>query len=213
MMQTLIYLQLKTRIKDQGFVTIEVIVALLVGLAFFAMAMQSFVYAAAIKVQAQEKQRANQLIQEDMELISQLGSGITNTNLCNPPITSASGVTPVVTDYDSGYAKALWDALQTAAAGTNTTTTVTRTLIKKIEKNSSNEAVVATDGKELGLQRFHISDGNSDHPHRTLKIGYQVWQWDGTNFKNKDGGTITATDKPIAETYVEIIPDVALACP
>lgn len=208
-MQTLIYWQLKIRNQNnnQGFVTIEIIVALLVGLAFFAMAMQSFVYAAAIKVQAQEKQRANQLIQEDMELISQLGADIMNTNLCNP-VGSATG-----TAYENSYAKALWDALQTEKAGTNTTTTVTRTLIKKTKDDGSGKAAIETDGKELGLQRFHISDGDSDFPHRTLKIGYQVWEWDGTNFKNKDGGTITATDKPIAETYVEIIPDVALACP
>jgi hypothetical protein len=46
-----------------------------------------------------------------------------------------------------------------------------------------------------------------------LKVGYQVWNWDGTNFKNKNNGTPAAGDEPIAETYVEIIPDVALRCP
>jgi hypothetical protein len=46
-----------------------------------------------------------------------------------------------------------------------------------------------------------------------LKVGYQIWNWDGTNFLDKNGGTLGAGDEPIAETYVETIPDVALQCP
>ena len=89
--------------------------------------------------------------------------------------------------------------------------TQTKTIIKKINSDGS----VGTGGKQLALQRFEVSKtpGNSTAPHRTLKVGYQVWDWDGTDYLASDGLTPSAGDEPIAETYVEIIPDVALQCP
>ncbi|MGL6338769.1 MAG: type IV pilus modification PilV family protein [Waterburya sp.] len=178
--------------KEEGFITIEILISLFIALGFVAVSMQSLVYAMAMKVQAQEKQRANELIQEDIERINQLGSTAL-TGTCN------------ATTYVGSYAEALWNAAIPA-------TTPTKTVIKKID---SNDGSVGTGGKQLALRRFHISStaNNSTAPHRTLKVGYQVWDWNGTNYTNKNGGTLAAVDQPIAETYVEIIPDVALACP
>jgi type II secretory pathway pseudopilin PulG len=190
--------------KEAGFTTLEILVSLIIALAFVAVSMQSLVYAMAMKVQAQEKQRANELIQEDIERINQLGS-----TLPTPPVTSTCNATA----FTSGYAKTLWDALQAVASGDDSTTSdsLKKTIIKKIKSNGS----LDTGGKELALRRLYDSTGsNSTAPHRTLKVGYQVWYgWDGTNFKNKNGANISAGDEPIAETYVEIIPDVALQCP
>jgi type II secretory pathway pseudopilin PulG len=186
--------------KETGFTTLEILVSLIIALAFVAVSMQSLVYAMAMKVQAQEKQRANELIQEDIERINRLGSTAL-TATCNPVATT----TPARTAYENGYGKALWTASIPAS-------TPTKTIIKKIKSNGSSE----TGGKQLALRRFEISstDNNSSAPHRTLKVGYQVWWgWDGTNFKNENGANLTAGDEPIAETYVEIIPDVALQCP
>ena len=203
---------------EQGFVTLEVLIALFIALGFVAVSMQSLVYAMAIKVQAQEKQRANQLIQEDIERINQLGSTaltpITTpspTPVCDPVATAADATTvpptPAYTAYENSYANVLWNALQVDSpqGGANTVTNLLRT----IESDGS----ISTEGKQLALRRFHISNSSSNAPHRTLKVSYQVWDWDGTNFTNENGGAITAADEPIAETYVEIIPDVALACP
>lgn len=174
--------------KNKGFITLEVIVALLIAAGFVAVSMQALVYAMAIKVQAQEKQRANQLIQEDIERINQLGSDTTLAGNCNP------------INYADGYANNLWTELQAEAPATQSATSVTKTLLDG-------------NGKTLGLRRFQIINNPPTAPYRTLKVGYQVWTWDGTNFKDKNEGNIDASDNPIAETYVEIIPDVALACP
>jgi type II secretory pathway pseudopilin PulG len=185
---------LKSSRQESGFTTLEILISLLIALGFVAVSMQSLVYAMAMKVQAQEKQRANELIQEDIERINQLGS-----TLPTPPVTTTCNSTT----YAGGYAQALWTLIPT--------TTQTKTIIKKIKSDGS----VGTGGKQLALRRFHVSStaANSIAPHRTLKVGYQVWDWNGTNYTNKTGGTLGTGDEPIAETYVEVIPDVALQCP
>lgn len=183
--------------KDAGFTTLEIIISLIIALLFVAVSMQSLVYAMAMKVQAQEKQRANELIQEDIERINRLGS-----TLGTAPVTTTCNST----NYAGGYAAALFNIIPT--------TTQTKTIIKKIK---SLDGSVETGGKQLALQRVpaNITDAtaNSTTPHRTLKVGYKVWNWDGTNFKDKNGGNVGTGDEPIAETYVEIIPDAALRCP
>lgn len=202
--------------KDKGFVTFEIIISILIALAFVAVSMQSLVYAMAMKVQAQEKQRANQLIQEDIERMNQLGgTALTPTTVadpipvCDPVATPADATTtpstPAYTPYQNSYANALWTAV-------NATGTQTKNLLEKIDTSTG---AVDTSGKQLALQRFHISGAtnNSTFPHRTLKVRYQVWEWNGSNYIASDGSSPSTGDEPIAETYVEVIPDVALACP
>ncbi len=189
-MNNLFRFKAKTFSKEEGFTTFEVLISLLIALGFVAVSMQSLVYAMAMKVQAQEKQRANELIQEDLERINRLGS-TTLTGTCN------------ASTYSGSYAEALWNAIPSG--------TQTKTIIKKIDSSGS----VSSGGKQIALQRTHVSStsGNSTAPHRTLKVGYQVWNWNGTGYTDENGGTIASGDEPIAETYVEIIPDVALQCP
>ncbi|MEM8672719.1 MAG: hypothetical protein AAGF83_02430 [Cyanobacteria bacterium P01_G01_bin.67] len=177
--------------QESGFITFEVIISILIALAFVAVSMQSLVFAMAMKVQAQEKQRANQLIQEDIERINQLGSNTGLVATCN------------ANAYVNGYAQALWATLPVGVQ--------TKNIIEKIESDGS----VGTGGKQLALRRFHVSStaNNSTFPHRTLKVGYQVWDWVGGAYVNSNGTALAAGDQPIAETYVEIIPDVALQCP
>ena len=172
--------------KEKGFITLEILISILIASGFLAVAMQSLVYAMAIKVQAQEKQRATQLISEDLETANELANRSNLSGDCD------------ATAYANGYGDELWDAL---IADTATRTT---------------SLLSDGGGKQLALERTHVSAGagNSAAPHRTLRIKYQVWDWDGTNFLDRAGNTRdVATDEPIAETYVEIIPDVALACP
>jgi len=174
--------------KDRGFITLEILISILIATGFLAVAMQSLVYAMAVKVQAQEKQRASQLISEDLETANELANrdnlvaAVVGIDRCNPA------------SYPQGYGRGLWTALNTGATPS---------------KNLLSDG----GGKQLALERTEVSAGSTS-PHRTLRIKYQVWDWDGANFLDRSGNTRdVATDKPIAETYVEIIPDVALACP
>lgn len=169
--------------KDRGFITLEILVSILIATGFLAVAMQSLVYAMAVKVQAQEKQRANQLITEDLESANELANRNGLTGSCDPA------------NYAAGYGRGLWTALNTGGIPT----------VSLLSDGG---------GKQLALERTEVSNADSDSPHRTLKIRYQVW-WglSGTNFLDKSGIVKDAADDPIAETYVEIIPDVALACP
>jgi type II secretory pathway pseudopilin PulG len=189
----------RTSQKEAGFSTLEILISLVIALLFVALTMQSLVYAMAMKVQAQEKQRANELIQEDIERLNQLGS-----TLPIPPVNATCnpvGVPSVA--YPNGYAQLLWNSLPLG--------TQTKTIIKKIKSDGS----VDTGGKQIALERFPVSSSpnNSAFPHRTLRVKYKVWNWNGANYTNRIGGNRAATDQPIAETYVEIIPDVALQCP
>jgi len=183
--------------KKNGFITLEVIVSIAVSLAFVMLAFQSIAYAMAIKVQAQEKQKANELISEDIERMNQLGSNNNLGGVCNPA------------NYAGGYAQALWDDLEPNTPS-NANPPPTKTLIRTVNDDGSNDDV----GKTLALMRFQFNDTTtSTAPFRTLKVGYRVWGWDGANFTDKDGGAIDANDNPIAETFVEVIPDDALSCP
>lgn len=211
--EKLIYWKLKTAKTEQGFVTLEVIMALVVGFAFFAFSLQAFAFAVATKVQAQEKQRANKLIQEDIERISQLGSNPGLAGVCDP--TGAN----LVATYNNGYGHGLWLALINAVP--NEDPALRKTTINKIKTDGTNE----TGGSTFALQRFYVGQNggaanNANDPHRTLKVGYQVWYWGedpdnpGTEiYLNRLGKAPTLNDDAIAETYVEIIPDVALQCP
>lgn len=192
----LTYLKLnktKTTSNQKGFITLEVIVSIAVALAFLMVSFQSIVYAMAIKVQAQEKQKANELIAEDIERMSRLGSNNGLGGVCNP------------INYAGGYAQALWNAL--IADGIPT---------KRLIKTINNDGTDDEKGKTLALQRFHFdTNAMNNPPFRTLKVGYRVWDWDTatSSFIDRNGGAIDSNDEPIAETFVEVIPDDALSCP
>jgi type II secretory pathway pseudopilin PulG len=191
-MKKLIKLKLAAS-QEQGFITLEVIVGILVAFFFLMGAMQSLVYAMALKVQAQEKQRASQLITGDIELANDLA----NSN--DLVVDSADfAATCNATTYANGFGNKLWDKLE----------------LPENKANLTEFTLSDGNGQQLALERTPVSQGNSNVPHRTLKVRYQVWWgFDGTNYLNRKGDPKGASDKPIAETYVEIIPDVALACP
>ena len=168
---------------EKGFTTFEVLISIIIALAFVSVAMQSFVLGMAMKVQAQEKQRANQLIQEDLESIANLAANnipADHDNKCNPVATGSGG--SAKTAYENGYAQELW------IVGSGGSTSVK--LLRAADGTES--------GNTLTLNKTNVSATSSSFPHRTLKIDYQVTDSDGD---------------VIAERYVEVIPDVALLCP
>ncbi|BAZ43888.1 hypothetical protein NIES4102_08910 [Chondrocystis sp. NIES-4102] len=184
-MNKLLILQLRKSL-NQGFTTLEILISIVIALAFIAVAMQSFVLGMGMKVQAQEKQRANQLIQEDLERSNVLASNIAvNNNRCNPTL------------YTDGYAQALWELVEPAGSVQPT--------VQLLQRTDGTTA-----GKTLVLTRNHISEVSSGFPHRILKMNYQVQE-----LNNAGNAVVDSTGNPIviAQRYVEVIPDVALQCP
>lgn len=172
----------KPKKQETGFFTIEILVSLLIAMTFVLVSLQSMVYATMLRVQAQERQRANQLIQEEIERVNVLASNIA---LADADCDAA--------DYGDGFAQELWDRVNT----TNP--------IQSLFQETQTDGTVVESGRRFGLNRIHVSNttNGSTAPHRTLRVGYEVREWDGTQFI---GDTI-------ADTYIEVIPDVALSCP
>ena len=155
-LKLLIIRNLKT---EQGFTMLEVLVAILIALGFVAVSLQGMVVATAFRVKAQEKQIANQLIQEDVENINAIAAILP----ANPAKCSA-------TDYDNGYAKYLWDSYTSAAYSSYSYTA-----------NPERRLLNDTQGKRLRLTRI-IQDDTSIVPHQALRILYEVREWDGSSF-------------------------------
>ena len=177
--------------QETGFFTIEILVSLLIAMAFVLVSLQSMVYATMLKVQAQERQRANQLIKEEIERVNSLASNIAITDAdCD------------AANYADGFAQELWNDVQTY---TNPPTSTNPPPIEFLIQETQADGTIAGSGRRFGLNRIHVSSSTngSDAPHRTLRVGYEVREWDGTNF----------IGDMIADTYIEVIPDVALSCP
>ena len=167
---------------EQGFTLFEVLVAIVIATAFVAVSMQAIVIAAMFKVKAQEKERANELIREDVEIVKEFAAA-DDTNIKLKEHSNRC----FATVYDDGYANALWGRLP----------------IKPADKD-----VTVNTGKKLALERIHFSEATattSDAPYKTLKIKYEVKEW--------DSDTSSSVGEPVAEDYIEVIPDVALECP
>ncbi|MEM7758911.1 MAG: hypothetical protein AAF298_12415 [Cyanobacteria bacterium P01_A01_bin.40] len=182
--------------QETGFFTLEILVSLLIAMTFVLVALQSMVYATMLKVQAQERQRANQLIKEEIERVNALASNIAedHANKCDPGT------------YANGYAQDLWNVVQTY---TNPPTSSNPPPIEFLFQETQADGTIAESGRQYGLNRVHVSrnitdaDANANAPYRTLQIGYEVREWDGNQFMGN----------AIADTYIEVIPDVALSCP
>lgn len=87
---------------DEGFTLLEVLIAMLIATFFVIGSMQALVLATALRVKAQEKQRANQLIQEDIEVIRFQAEELEAKNsLCS------------ATAYSGGYAEYLATEIDT----------------------------------------------------------------------------------------------------
>ena len=87
---------------EAGFTLLEVLVAMLIAFFFVLGSMQALVLSTALRVKAQENQRANQLIQEDIEQILFTAKELApNNSLCN------------ATAYNGSYAQYLFNNLPT----------------------------------------------------------------------------------------------------
>ena len=182
---------------DQGFITIEIIVSLLIATLFVLGSLQMLVVGAAMSVGATRQQRADKVIQQEIENLNNLGgtlslSAANTISACNGSI-DLDGDTFV----DDCFGQALWNLRQgtsaTTAATSNTiastdTTIMGRTLEVTIAKNDNAGDLTLTPHRILGLTLLVAEDQNGD-------------------------GDTDDTNEEIAERYVEVIPDAALECP
>jgi type II secretory pathway pseudopilin PulG len=122
MWKTIILNNQKKKVADRGFVTLEIIIALLIAFGFLMVSLQTLVAAMVFKVQAQEKQKADKLIQEDVEDVQDLANGDILTSRLAAILTNNDDTTtgfnpnsnqPIddvcnAVNYNRGYAQALW---------------------------------------------------------------------------------------------------------
>jgi type II secretory pathway pseudopilin PulG len=169
---------------QSGYITLEIIVSIIIALAFVLASMQTLAVAMMIKVQAQKEQRANQLILADIEVLKQQAASL--------PQAANHNTVCSATIYADGYAQDVWDAF------TGLVTYQTNPTIKLLSDTSANYST----STQLSLQRTNVT-ATSTAPHGTVKVKYQVKEWDGSTWGSE----------VIAENYVEVIPNVALQCP
>lgn len=192
MYKTIITLKNKSKKPiDKGFITIEIIISLLIAFAFLMVSLQTLVLAMVFKVGAQEEQRADKLIQEDIERLNDIGStltlGATGTEACDGDLNDDGTA-------NDGYSQQLWADLQAAPAD------LTVSLLSTVDSGGTTEA-----GKTLTLTRTPVLNvPTSGSPNRILGVAYEVEKPDEDGDGNPD---------VVANRYVEVIPDEALECP
>ena len=167
-----------------GYITLEIIVSIIIAVAFVLASLQTLAVAMMIKVQAQKEQRANQLIMSDIEVLKQQAASL--------PQAANHNTVCSATAYADGYAQDVWNTFTNSAVYQAIPT------VKLLSDTSANHST----STQLGLGRTHVT-ATSTAPHTTLQVKYEVKEWDGSNWGSK----------VIAENYVEVIPDVALRCP
>jgi hypothetical protein len=180
----------KKKAADRGFVTLEIIIALLIAFGFLMVSLQTLVAAMAFKVQAQEKQKADKLIQEDVERLNDLGS-IAKLTFGADKLQACSGDANNDGTANDGYSQQLWANLQADTPDGDDDLEVK--LLSVVKSGGTEES-----GKTLTLTRTQLPVTTSGDPNRILGISYQV--------NDSDGNLI-------AQRYVEVIPDEALECP
>ncbi|VEP14728.1 conserved hypothetical protein [Hyella patelloides LEGE 07179] len=193
MLKTIITLKnTKNKSFDRGFITIEILIAIFIAFGFLAVSLQTLVLAMVFQVGAQKEQRADQLIQEEIEALNDLGStlnfGANTADACDGNLDLDGGGT-----NNDGYGQGLWNELiedDPLIAATSTTNSSTTTILGR---------TLTIEGTQVA-----IPAGASPTPHRILGVSYQVTEPD----VDGDGNA-----EVIANRYVEVIPDEALECP
>lgn len=109
MLKILLKTNQKIAFTESGFTLLEVLVAVLIGFFFVIGSMQALVLATAIRVEAQERQRADQLIQEDIEQVKSTASTLAvDHKLCSATAFDPSNNDGTGGVYDSYAEKLFW---------------------------------------------------------------------------------------------------------
>ncbi len=190
----------KYKYSKQGFTLVEVLVSILIVSGFVLIGLNALILATFFRIEAQKRQIASQMIQQDVEGIRFRSQGLQQTlNASTPPESLPDlclardpddrAATP---DEEFGLAQRLWDDIET-----NLTVPADRQLL-------------GDRGKALRIIRTgpKIQKVN---PWRVLRVYYRV-------VEQKDDGTWPRTtpelvEFTVLEDFLEIVPDVAFECP
>lgn len=178
-------LNLKTSKTEQGFTMFEVLVAMLIVMGFILAAMQGSVIATVFMVKAQRTEKANLLIQENIETIKNLAASFAQDDtLC-----SASSST-------TGYAQALGASIPALDYDDDGTSG------NDSDDDVDNSDSDTNDDRKLLAKTYQLQrtlTPSSTAPHTSLRVSYSVVESGGTD--------VIATD------YIEVIPNAAFECP
>jgi len=198
---------LQTKSLDQGFMTLEMIIASWVGFFFLVFSMQTIVSGLAFKVISQKEFGGDRLIQEEIERLNDLAR-VENLSLIDPALADPDVNRIAACDgtWDSGdgtandgHGQALWNArvVEGDTLTASTATTIT------IDPNTATDNIVGLTLTLVGTRNLADPGGaGAANAHKILGINYVVTAPDELG-----------NPETIAERYVEVIPDEALECP
>ena len=195
------------RQRDKGFITLEIIIALIVAFGFLMVSLQAIALGMLVKVGATKEQRADKIIQQEVEQLNDIGSAIA---LADDP-TNPQGIQQACAgNFDGvagdGYGQALWNFRK----GTNYNASP-RVIDPNDALVTANDDAITFNETLLGrtlqvtIARNINAGDDTLSPHRVLGLAFQVAE-------DENGDTNIQANEIIANRYVEVIPDAALEC-
>ena len=158
--------------------------------------LQMVVVGLAISVGATKEQRADKIIQQEVENLNDLGSNLTLANMdaaCSGTLNiDGNGATA-----DDGFGQALWNLRQQGDPLNDMT----------VNPFTFNDTTIGGRILEVRLTRNNVAGEATLSPHRVLGLTFRV-----AEDLNSDGDT-DDVNEVITNRYVEMIPDAALECP
>jgi type II secretory pathway pseudopilin PulG len=191
----------KSRHSNDGFTLIEVVIAALILMAFVAISAQSILLANFTRIKAQERARANQAIQEDVETLRLIGA---NDNNVAVPVQWSVG-TCAATTATTGYANSLLTNFITLKSS----------YITNYNATSFASENVSFSGNTLSYQlrvRRQVEPAVANDPNfKVLRIRYRV------ETTKRPAAALTTDcnygNNCVLDDYIEVIPNVAFRCP
>lgn len=181
---------------EGGFITLEILVSMLMATLFLLGTLQMVVVGLAISVGATKEQRADKIIQQEVENLNDLGSNLTLANMdaaCSGTLNiDGNGATA-----DDGFGQALWNLRQQGDPLNDMT----------VNPFTFNDTTIGGRILEVRLTRNNVAGEATLSPHRVLGLTFRV-----AEDLNSDGDT-DDVNEVITNRYVEMIPDAALECP
>jgi type II secretory pathway pseudopilin PulG len=174
---------------QEGFVMVEVLVGLLLGVIFIGVAMQTMVLAASIRVRSQESSEAANWVKADLNIVTEQAKGLGGYNSTTGVYSNIDSTRCAATDGDDGYAQLLQSSADNNSDSTGADT--------EIGESNTDPKLSGIGNRPYTLRRETKTTDSA--PHR-LQVQYDVYR-----------GTGTSTT-PIYSFYAEVIPGVTFAC-
>lgn len=174
---------------QKGFVMVEVLVGLLLGIIFIGVAMQTMVLAASIRVKGQESSEAANWVKADLNIVTGQAKALGGYNSTAGTYSSIDSNRCAATTGSTGYANLLQSSPDNNGDATGADATI---------GTDDTDPKLSGIGNRSYTLRRRTSTANSA-PHM-LKVQYDVYRGTGT------------TTTPIYSFYAEVIPGVTFAC-